>query len=514
MMLTNRVAVEDRFSLGKVVEWLGSLPLLALALVVAAITLVDRLQLFGWRVYPTLPVTASEGEVATYSLMKLLVLFVSLLAASVAADRMLHFTRLEKHYGAISQSYTELAQAQNSSVRVLVTRAEWYRAFLEVVTSASYGSQIIVTAYEKLKMSYDSGEEAVEQTLMALYEKRLSSGELSVEQLVHVATRQDLEEAWKRVQRHANLPNFTLTCLVGVAPEPLFEFATVGSEIVLTGFSTKSGSPYAVESGHEIHSAEIVELYRSHARLWSSAFGVPLKTRDAVQESAYQRLKSQLPEGHALDLPSDLRLNALRAYRDKLAYADILSLISSQEMLDAETSELQQARMRVVRQRAVADARDIADGRIRFVGDGFREVHALISRASVEIFAICPASSIEFWRKAAGQRLEKAFATAIQRDVAVTRIFGLHENWEADPSVVDILRRQSLLGVKVLIAPSGSSGNDASRDFMIVDGATVFEDRVGGREGHSLVLVSEAMVREYRESWEFLIQIAEPWTDV
>lgn len=498
----------------KLLEWLSSLPLLILSATTLALTLLDRLKPFAWSAYPKLPPTATEVDIALYETFKFSILLVSLLAASIAGDRMLHFTRLERQYGSLAESVSTIARAQTATVQVLPNRGEWYLAFLTAVAKSPTGSSITVTAYEKLKMNYVSGEEDNERALMDIYQKRVALGELKVDQIVHVATQDDLNSAWDRVQKHINEPHFTLTVVVGIAPDPLFEYAIIGDDTVLTGFSTQSGSPYAVECGHLIRSLEIADLYKRHARTWSSELGTPLKTRDEAKTGTYSQLLATLPKGHALDLPAELAIDALRAARDPDLLAAFRSLMDSFAQMDSSVP-LQYRRAMQLLDDSSRDVKQIASGRIPLTS-GLREAYSLVGNASRSIAAVCPEASIPFWQTTAGTQLDREIRLAVKRGVSVTRIIVVDSQWRPSASERTLFDEQCAEGVLLYVAYTDAAPKLDLRDFMIVDDRMVFEDRFWDddqkiRDNSSLLLIAEPHQREYVDNWELLKQLAEPW---
>lgn len=498
----------------KLLDWLSSLPLLVLSATTLLLTLVDRLKPFAWSAYPVLPSTASEVEVTLYETFKFAILLVSILAASVAGDRMLHFSRLERQYGALAKDVSHIAKGQIATVHILPDRSKWYLAFLTEVAKATVGATITVTAYEKLKMEYVTGEDDNERALMDIYQKRVALGELKVDQIVHVSTRDDLNAAWDRVQKHLNEPHFTLTIVVGVAPDPLFEYAIIGDDTVLTGFSTQSGSPYAVECGHLIVSKAIAELYKRHARTWSSELGIPLKTRDSARTDIYNQLLAVLPVGHALDLPSGLARDALRSARDPDVLSVFRDLMDSFEHMDPSVP-LQYRRARQVLDDSARSVAEISSGRIPLT-NGLREAYALVSNAKASISAVCPESSIAFWQTPAGSQLDREIRFAIRRGVSVTRILVVESTWLPAPAVRALFEGQCREGVSLHVVHTDAAPKLDLRDFMIIDDRMVFEDRFSEGEqkvwdNTSLLLIAEPHRREYVDNWELLSQLAEPW---
>lgn len=514
-MVTNGIKRLDavRNALRQLTRALGALPLLFVCISTMLITTADLFSSGRWSILPTLTSTVSTDTYALYIILKLSLLLLSTIGASVALDRLVHYDILESKVSQLTRSYEAISNNIENHVRPLKDRAEWYRSFLEAIAGAPYGATVYVTAYEKLKMPFECGEESFESTVMELYNERIINGDITVEQIIHVATVNDLDAAWRRVNYFSNRPNFTLSIVVGISPDPMIEMATIEPFTTLIGTSTQASNPYAISCGHEIKSAPILAEFRQQMQLWSSVLGVPLKTRDGVNEEVYKKIRSTLPEIHALDVPHDLASTALSLLADEKAYDSVLRLLPSRANNNVNQTEsvsgLVSNRMDAVLQSAVLEIEELARGVISFSGDGWPSLGKIISEACSTVFAIAPVNSLSFWQTPTGRGLQRQMGEAVVRGVEVVRAFLIRSNEELDyfQDVIDECQR---LGIKVLSVVDAGDLNISNRDFLIVDDCIVFEDGVGATPGGSKMIVNPSMIGEYLRVWQIVLQFGIP----
>lgn len=492
----------------RVVTFLGGLPLLLLSIAVILLTLVDRFEILGVSVYPTLPVTATSSDEVLYSFLKIVVLLVSLSSAAIAADRLSHFSRVETELARLADAFSGLEAASEVRTTPLPDRASVYRAFLEAVSSAPHGSTVCVTSYEKLKMSYETGEDNGEVALLSLYDKRVRAQELRVEQLVHVSTKLDLDDAWKRASSFENSPNFTLSVVVGIAPDPMIETLTVGEDFSVLGLSTQAASPFAVDGGHSSRSTEIVRQYRQHHRLWESRFGIPLKSRDGLVRENFDRLSRELPPGHALDLPPQLASLALRAQRDDRIFSEIARIVESRERVEAEGEQVSLDRIHELIRAAGARIEEVGAGRLTFSGDGFRYLHRALTAATTEIRIVSLANSIDFWKTEAAVGILRSLHVAKESGVSIVRAFIGSESEMEAPEVRASIDKEVQDGTSVLLLVNRGGLDYLARDFILIDDRVAFEDVTRAAHANSRMVMRDGLVAEYRETFQTIWQLA------
>lgn len=502
-----------RNALRQLTQALGALPLLIVCVSTFIITIADLFSSGRWSILPTLTSTASKDIYASYSVLKLSLLLLSTIGTSVALDRLVHYDNLENKVSQLTEAYEAISNNIENHVRPLKDRAEWYRSFLEAIAGAPYGATAYVTAYEKLKMPFEYGEESFESTVMELYNERIINGEITVEQIIHVATVDDLDAAWRRVSYFSDRPNFTLSIVIGINPDPMIEMATIEPSTTLIGTSTQASNPYAISCGHEVKSAHILAEFRQHMQLWSSALGIPLKTRDGVNEDTYKKIRSTLPDMHALDIPNNLALTALNLLADTKTYDSVLHLLPARANNNISQTELVSSlvssRMDKVLHSAVLEIEELARGVISFPGDGWPSLGKIISEASSTVFAVAPISSLSFWQTPTGRGLQRQMGEAVNRGVEIVRAFLIHSNEELDyfQDVIDECRK---LGIKALSVVDAGDLNINNRDFLIVDDCIVFEDGVGATPGGSKMIVNPSMIDEHLRVWQIVLQFGIP----
>jgi len=495
-----------RASVSGVVAWLVSTPMLMLSVIAVVISVVDLVHPFGLSALPELPANAGESDKKIYDAVKAAILFLGIVSGALAADRVLYFRQVERDLEKIEQEVSAISALSTSSARIFKNRNEFYSAFLSEVAELPYGSSVFVTHYEKLKMPYSGGEDLAEEAVGEVWPRTIAEGRVYVEQLVHVSSLADLNEVLDRANEREKMPNYSLTIVLGPLPDPFFELVIFGEAVVFLAFSARPASPYATDFGVRIESVEFASRMRDYFRMWASRFGVPIKTRDALQAPILEELRNLLPPGHPLDLPVDLGRTAVRVARSRYIHDMVKRIVAAGEAVEQIDHSIFKDKFREKLEDVAAELEVYGRGHIPLETAGIAELSHLIDTASTRVSAVCPYSALAFWTTVLGVKVREACGRATSRDVIVQRIYVVQDVAAISAQAAEAMKFDNSMGVEVFIATESDIGEDDVKDFVIIDGKLVFEDYSQGVGGTGAVDVSTAGLRRYEGLWSHVVQ--------
>lgn len=486
--------------------------MLILSLIAVAVSTVDLIHPFGWYILPQLPPGSSRSDEVLYGTAKAMFLLLGIQASAVSADRMLYFTRIENSLEGVEEKIREFVNLEKASATVLSSRKDFYDTFLSEALNLSHGSAVFVTHYEKLKMSYSEGEGLAEQALGRVWPEIIAEGRVDVEQLVHVSSETDLEEAIDRASSRATKSNYSLSLIIGPPPDPFFEYVIFGSRVVLLGFSARPASPYSVDFGIRIESEEFVDRMKDHFRLWSSQFGVPIKTRDAFLPAVGEHLRRILPSGHSLDLPEDLRKTGVRIARQPAVFHALMRIVSASEAVANLGFQIYEDKFESKLSDLVPELEEYARGHLPLDIGGIGELGKVISIAAKEVMAVCPASALSFWSTAIGAVVRNACANAVARGVIVQRVYIVPDPEAISSEAKDAMDHDTRESIQVFVARDADLAVAQIRDYVIIDGRLVFEDYSKGVGGAAAIDVSPTGIRSFEALWSQTLQFSKKYS--
>jgi hypothetical protein len=388
------------------------------------------------------------------------------------------------------------------------SKTEMYSSFLSELKQIKGNPEVYVTHFEKLgDLSYDDGDSDIEKELMKNWIEKIKNGNFrEVRQIVHLSSKHDYYDTYKRLMDYQNCTNFKLNVMIGLPLEPFLDFVIVQDNFLIIDFSKDSKLPFDTDFGIFIRNKAVITDFIQYFNIWWDR-SISIKDRNRINLNEFKSIFRKLPDFYYTDSNKQFNSNLLGMTRD-IEVLNPLNLLL--DKLNLCNAYIYKEKIIKLINDAITRVDKISAEEIKIKeGDYITCSEYIYNSAIDKIFAVSNESKnddhfFNNWNSELGNKIIELNEFALSRGVEIERIFILTNEQLKNDDMQAILKEQSDKGIKIYSILN--TNVEIDEDFIISDNnLLMFLSNEESAECLATITRETAQIRKYQDKYNKLM---------
>lgn len=438
-------------------------------IVVSVLAVADLLQLVG---------PGFLGIDWSSQITKIILLVVGMIGTAQVIERRLHLLEIRDKVKDVEQKVNTLHVKAQPTAVFISSRGESYKVFKDALKQLPMGTQILRTQFEKPHRAPNTWELQEESDLIKLWNQRVLQNDFSVEQIVQISSQHDLDKVIDLVTNFHDVPNFNVHVMLAPPVKPHFDFTVLGEQYAFLDFSVNAASPRETDACIFITDPSTVRFLKQYFNLWWNRHNLSIKTREGINEELIQKIRKNLPL-HCDDEKLNQSFNlALQLISDPWLEQSVKELVYDYESVIGLQEEvfIDKAKNFIIA--CNDDLNKLTKGFTIMDSEGVLEMRNILRRARRELNGTSYFDNEAFWTSTTGNNFELAHKEVIERGIIFNRVFILTPEEKQSPAMLEVMRRQKEMGIKVFVVGVDELTPNLRQDILIQDNKLVYRNEM------------------------------------